>query len=67
MAERHLSSVPQQARAVIIGGGVVGCTTAYHLAKLGWRDVVPDCSDMRAHCLLTKTKTIVLFAVKGGG
>ena len=28
------------ARAVIIGGGIIGCSTAYHLAKLGWRDVV---------------------------
>ena len=31
---------PTHARAVIIGGGVVGCSVAYHLAKLGWRDVV---------------------------
>src|SRR3954452_17627581 len=31
---------PDSARAVIIGGGVVGCSVAYHLAKLGWRDVV---------------------------
>src|SRR5262245_50936647 len=31
---------PSQARAVIIGGGIMGCSTAYHLAKLGWRDVV---------------------------
>lgn len=29
-----------QARIVIIGAGIVGCTTAYHLAKLGWRDIV---------------------------
>jgi glycine cleavage system aminomethyltransferase T/glycine/D-amino acid oxidase-like deaminating enzyme len=28
------------ARAVIIGGGIVGCSTAYHLTRLGWRDVV---------------------------
>ena len=28
------------ARAVIIGGGIVGCSTAYHLARLGWREVV---------------------------
>jgi len=26
---------PTQARAVIIGGGIVGCSVAYHLAKLG--------------------------------
>jgi len=29
-----------QARAVVIGGGVVGCSVLYHLAKAGWRDVV---------------------------
>jgi heterotetrameric sarcosine oxidase gamma subunit len=33
-------SLPSHARAVIIGGGVAGCSIAYHLAKLGWRDVV---------------------------
>ncbi|MDE3026993.1 MAG: GcvT family protein, partial [Paracoccaceae bacterium] len=32
--------VPARARAVIIGGGVSGCSVAYHLAKLGWSDVV---------------------------
>ena len=32
--------IPSKARAVIIGGGVVGCSIAYHLGKLGWRDVV---------------------------
>src|SRR3954447_4658938 len=31
---------PASARAVVIGGGVVGCSVAYHLTKLGWRDVV---------------------------
>ncbi|MGH7353442.1 MAG: NAD(P)/FAD-dependent oxidoreductase, partial [Candidatus Rokuibacteriota bacterium] len=31
---------PRHARVVIIGGGVIGCSTAYHLAGLGWRDVV---------------------------
>ena len=31
---------PQNARAVVIGGGVSGCSVAYHLAKLGWTDVV---------------------------
>ena len=31
--------IPSKARAVIIGGGVSGCSVAYHLAKLGWTDV----------------------------
>ena len=31
---------PSHARVVIIGGGVVGCSIAYHLTKLGWSDVV---------------------------
>ncbi|HJZ48285.1 MAG TPA: FAD-dependent oxidoreductase, partial [Roseiflexaceae bacterium] len=30
----------QQARLVILGAGIVGCSAAYHLAQLGWRDVV---------------------------
>ena len=30
----------EQARVVIIGGGAVGCGALYHLAKLGWREVV---------------------------
>jgi glycine cleavage system T protein len=33
-------SLPSHARVVIIGGGIVGCSVAYHLTKLGWRDVV---------------------------
>ena len=33
-------NLPTQARIVIIGGGAVGCSIAYHLAKLGQRDVV---------------------------
>src|SRR5512143_650897 len=31
---------PSQARVVVIGGGVGGCSIAYHLAEMGWRDVV---------------------------
>ena len=27
-------------QAVVIGGGVVGCSVLYHLTKLGWKDVV---------------------------
>ncbi len=33
-------TLPTHARVVIIGGGVVGCSVAYHLTKLGWKDVV---------------------------
>lgn len=33
-------TLPAQARVVIIGGGVVGCSVAYHLVKQGWKDVV---------------------------
>lgn len=32
--------LPSHARAVIIGGGVIGTSIAYHLAKLGWNDIV---------------------------
>ncbi|MEM6322964.1 MAG: FAD-dependent oxidoreductase [Pseudomonadota bacterium] len=35
-----MAAVPSHARAVIIGGGVIGASVAYHLAKTGWRDVV---------------------------
>ena len=31
-------TLPRQARIVIVGGGIVGCSTAYHLAKLGETD-----------------------------
>ena len=36
MAEK----LPTHAQVVIIGGGIVGCSVAYHLCKLGWKDVV---------------------------
>src|SRR2546422_6361066 len=35
-----MSSLPAHARAVVIGCGIVGNSVAYHLCRLGWRDVV---------------------------
>jgi len=35
-----MTDLPQSARAVIIGGGVSGCSVAYHLAARGWEEVV---------------------------
>src|ERR1700726_4783183 len=32
--------LPGRARVVIVGGGVIGCSVAYHLTKMGWSDVV---------------------------
>ena len=32
--------VPKQAEVVIIGGGVIGCSIAYHLSKIGIKEVV---------------------------
>src|SRR5210317_1592623 len=45
MAQDHQSnqgsrSLPSHAQVAIIGGGVIGCSIAYHLTKLGCRDVV---------------------------
>jgi 4-methylaminobutanoate oxidase (formaldehyde-forming) len=34
------ASLPERARAVVIGGGVIGTSVAYHLAHAGWTDVV---------------------------
>lgn len=34
------SPLPSQARVVIIGGGIVGCSVAYHLARMGEKDVI---------------------------
>uniref|UniRef100_A0A673BYI4 Pyruvate dehydrogenase phosphatase regulatory subunit, mitochondrial n=1 Tax=Sphaeramia orbicularis TaxID=375764 RepID=A0A673BYI4_9TELE len=38
--DSQLLPLPGQARVVICGGGIVGTSVAYHLAKLGWTDIV---------------------------
>lgn len=43
MTESPISSsvqLPSHTQVVIIGGGVIGCSVAYHLTKLGWNDVL---------------------------
>ncbi|RME87936.1 MAG: FAD-dependent oxidoreductase [Anaerolineae bacterium] len=40
MTDSVASKLPSHAQVVIIGGGVIGCSVAYHLTKLGWRDVL---------------------------
>ncbi|MGI9353511.1 MAG: GcvT family protein [Rhizobiaceae bacterium] len=34
-----MTEFPTTAQAVIVGGGIIGCSTAYHLSRLGW-DVI---------------------------
>ena len=35
-----MSVVPKHARVVVVGGGVIGTSVAYHLAEMGWKDIV---------------------------
>ena len=37
---RSSHDLPQAAQVVICGGGVIGCSVAYHLAQQGWTDVI---------------------------
>jgi len=34
------ASIPAHARVVVVGGGVIGTSVAYHLAVMGWKDIV---------------------------
>ncbi len=35
-----MNSLPREAKVVVVGGGIAGCSTAYHLAKNGWNTVL---------------------------
>ncbi|MCH7911146.1 MAG: FAD-binding oxidoreductase, partial [Candidatus Hydrogenedentes bacterium] len=39
-ASQGLLILRNEAQVVIVGGGIIGCSIAYHLTQLGWRDVV---------------------------
>jgi len=34
------NKIPKSAKVVVVGGGVAGCSVAYHLTEFGWKDVV---------------------------
>ena len=38
--DKTSSALPSQAQVVIIGGGIIGCSLAYHLTKIGYKDVI---------------------------
>ena len=40
MSSEQTRTVPGTARVVIVGGGIMGCGLAYHLAHEGWTDIV---------------------------
>src|ERR1700683_613283 len=40
MTQASPANLPKHARVVIVGGGIIGCSGAYHLAHMGWKDVV---------------------------
>ena len=35
-----VATIPDSCKVIVIGGGVIGCSCAYHIAKFGWKDVV---------------------------
>src|ERR1700760_3075533 len=40
MFRLSMPELPQRARVVVVGGGIIGCSVAYHLAHMGCKDVL---------------------------
>src|ERR1700704_5426462 len=70
-----MSDFPQHANVVVIGAGIVGNSMAYHLARLGWKDIVlvdkgalPNPGGSRGHAsnfifLTDHSKEMTLFTL----
>ena len=58
-----MKPLPQEAKVVVIGGGIAGCSTAYHLADNGWdtvlieRDVLTSGTTWHAAGMITQLGT----------
>ena len=58
-----MNPLPHEAKVVVIGGGIAGCSTAYHLAKNGWdtvlieRDVLTSGTTWHAAGMVTQLGT----------
>ena len=58
-----MGSLPHEAKVVVIGGGIAGCSTAYHLAEHGWdtvlieRDVLTSGTTWHAAGMVTQLGT----------
>ena len=58
-----MNSLPREAKVVVIGGGIAGCSTAYHLAKNGWdtvlieRDILTSGTTWHAAGMITQLGT----------
>ena len=62
-----MGSLPHEAKVVVIGGGIAGCSTAYHLANNGWntvlieRDVLTSGTTWHAAGMITQLGTCLLY------
>ena len=53
--------IPSHARVVIIGGGIVGCSVAYHLCKIGWQEAMIPRQVCRARAALVAARAYAVY------